>query len=156
MLIDHLAHWNHYCGTPAWREAMTFVDALGPDAEPGAYPIRGADIHAVIFTYATLPRTERILEAHRRFTDIQVLLQGRERHERHAVAALAEKNAYDPERDVAFYHLPPQADMVFAMEPGLFAAYLPQDAHITQVTWDDAPCEVKKVVVKVRTDLLLP
>lgn len=155
MILDHLDNWTAYFGLPAWVEAMRFVAGLGPDAPDGDYPVRGRDIWARVFSYHTKPLSSAVLEAHREYVDVQVLLAGEEFQGRYPAAGLAVQTPYDPAADVEFYAHPAPYTTSWLLRPGMFAVFLPQDAHLTQGQ-GAAPVPVKKVVAKVRASLLRP
>lgn len=155
MILDHLDNWNGYFSLPAWREALEFTRGLGPDAAEGDYEIRGRDIWARVFSYATRPLPQGVLEAHRAYVDVQAVLAGEEVQARCPVHELEVQEAYDPARDVEFFVHPAAYPATWLARPGLFAAFFPQDAHLTQGQVM-AMARVKKVVVKVNRALLLP
>jgi YhcH/YjgK/YiaL family protein len=155
MLLDQLDNWPGYFGLPAWTEAMRFVEGLGPDTADGDYEVRGRDIWARVFNYATKPLCQAVLEAHRTYADIQVLLAGEEFQGRYPARDLTVKTPYDPAADVEFFEHPEPYTTSWLLRPGMFAVFLPQDAHMTQGQVA-APAPAKKVVVKVRCSLLQP
>ena len=97
-------------------------------------------------------------ESHRRYADVQVVLEGVERYGWCEAEAAAVREPYDAQQDVAF-HDPPGSigrpgGVRFTLTPGRFAIFLPGEVH--------APClrpaaarkgaEVVKVVAKVAVD----
>lgn len=155
MLLDELENWPGCFALPAWQEAMEFLARLGPDAADGDYAIRGRDIFARVFSYATRPLPEAVLEAHRQYVDIQAMLVGAEVQARCPVRGLRVKTAYDPAVDAEFFEHPAQYAATWLLAPGMFAVFFPQDAHLTQGQ-AGAPAPARKVVVKVRCALLRP
>lgn len=155
MILDQLENWPGYFGLPAWRRAMEHVAGLGPDIAAGEYEISGRDIFVRVFRYLTRPREQAVLEAHRSYTDIQVMLAGEEFLGRYPARELAVKTPYDPAADVEFYAHPADLTTAWLLRPGMFAVFFPQDAHLSQGQ-NLAPAEVCKAVVKVRCELLRP
>lgn len=156
MILDSLDAWTTYAATPAWRQAFEFAAAFDPTLPDGEYPVQGQDIRAIVFSYQTKARHEVLLEAHRVFADIQILLSGAEIHGRCPVGTLTPDTDYDPARDVVFFRHPARRASEYLVQPGEFAVYYPQDAHMTQEWTDGAAAPVRKMVVKVRADLLRP
>ncbi|MEW5775048.1 MAG: YhcH/YjgK/YiaL family protein [Thermodesulfobacteriota bacterium] len=155
MILDQMDNWPGYCALPAWGEAMRFVAGLGPDTPDGDYELRGRDIWARVFSYTTKPLPDGVLEAHREYVDVQALLAGQEIQVRCPVRDLRVRTAYDPAADVEFFEHPAAYPATWLLVPGMFAAFFPQDAHLTQGMMA-APAPVKKVVAKVRCALLTP
>lgn len=156
MIFDALPNWAQYSTLPAWNKAFAFLEALSPDAAPGEYPIEGRDIYAIVFDFASKALLHTTLEAHRVYADIHLPLTGPEVHGRFPVGQLALKETYDAARDAEFYHHPDRFAALFTLHPGQFAVYLPGEAHLSQGKTEQHPAELRKVVVKVRADLLRP
>ena len=160
MILDSLANWPHYYALPAWTRAFGWITSLDPEIAPGKYAIEGDDIYAVAFDFQTMNLLDTTLEAHRVYADIHVPLPaplgGPEVHARFAPAELAEKTPYDAERDATQFHHPDRFGALFTLHPGQFALYLPEDAHLSQGKTNPKPEKLRKVVVKVRAELLRP
>lgn len=156
MILDEFENWPRYALGPAWEKAMAFAAALPRDAADGEYPILERDVYAVVFGYQTKDHATAVLEAHTRYVDVQIPLSGRELHGRYPAASLAPSTAYDPERDVRFFHHPQPYSVSYLIQAGQFAVYFPQDAHMTHGWAAGVPEPMRKVVIKVRTDLLAP
>lgn len=99
-------------------------------------------------SYTSKIRETARFEAHRRYADIQAVLDGQERICIHPTDQLALETAYDEERDLLFLTTPDEPTTDLVMRPGSFAFLLPQDAHMPMVALK-APSSVKKVVVKI-------
>ncbi|MDD3588459.1 MAG: YhcH/YjgK/YiaL family protein [Thermoguttaceae bacterium] len=125
--------------------------------------IDGDRVYANVFKYTTRPVTKAVLESHRLYIDIQVVIAGSELmgtvryHDR-----LPVEKPYDKEADVEFY---PRSIMPFldgytganpqerlfeasAMQCAVFAV---GDIHVSGL-YNDHPREVHKLVVKCRID----
>lgn len=153
MILDHLDNWPSYPFRPAWALAMSFVRSFDQTAPDGEYPIQGRDIYAIVFTRTTTPAQDAIIETHRVYADIQVPLSGPELHARLDPADLSVRIPYDPLRDAQFYH-PATLSSTLLVRPGEFAVYLPQDAHACLIQVSGQAESVRKMVVKVKADLL--
>ena len=164
MILDELANWRLYSTRPAWEQAFAWLQTLTQETAPGEHEILCAggnrDIYAVVFDFTTKNLLDTTLEAHRVFADIHVPLPaplgGPEVHARFALEELEEKTAYDPARDAALFHHPERFNALLTLHPGQFALYLPGDAHLSQGKTTPAPAALRKVVVKIRAELLLP
>lgn len=161
MILDALANWQLYSDRPAWNRAFAWLQAMTPDTAPGEHAIEGEglaprDLYAVVFDFTTKNLLDTTLEAHQVYADLHVPLTGPEVHARFALEELEEKTAYDPATDAALYHHPERFNALFTLHPGQFALYLPGDAHLSQCKTTPAPQPLRKVVVKIRAELLLP
>ena len=165
MILDALANWRLYSDRPAWKQAFAWLQTLTPDTAPGEHAIVGEglaprDLYAIVFDFQTKNLLDTTLEAHRVYADLHVPLPapagGPEVQARFALEELDEKTAYDPATDAAHFHHPDRFNALFTLHPGQFALYLPGDAHLSQCKATPAPAALRKVVVKIRAELLLP
>ena len=154
MIIDTFSNWSIYFRLPAWQKAFEFLHAATPALEDKKHLIQGEDIFALVSTYETKPLAAGALEAHRLYLDIQVLLAGTEYMDYWPLAGLAVKTPYT--RDVEFFQTPAAAPLRVRLEPGVFAALFPADAHMPMLMSGATPQRVKKVVVKINLELLRP
>jgi len=168
MILDALANWRLYSDRPAWKQAFAWLQTLTTDTALGEHAISDngsgedgrRDLYAVVFDFQTKNLLDTTLEAHRVYADIHVPLPaptgGPEVHARFAPEELQEKTPYDEARDAALFHHPERFNALFTLHPGQFALYLPGDAHLSQCKTTPAQQTLRKVVVKVRAELLLP
>lgn len=157
MIVDHIENWNKYALGATWEKVFEFLLQLPVDAEEKRYEIDGDDVFAIVMSYPTREEGSEgaILESHRKYADVQMTLRGGERIACFPTHTLAVKEAYIADRDVEFYQIEKKADLQLTMRPGTFALLLPQDAHSPQLCVDgNDGVVVKKVVVKIRLDLL--
>lgn len=154
MIVDRLEHWGRYAFGAAWASAFEFIQSLEPDASDQKYALQGDDLYALVITGQTRPRADALLEAHRKYVDIQAPLVGAEGFEWAPTEGLATHTPYDASSDAALYKMPQRTLGRVDAHPGLFLALFPQDAHAPQLMVRGAPEAVKKVVVKIRVELL--
>lgn len=119
----------------------------------GKYEIDGDKIYAKLQRYMTRPVEECHPEAHRRYVDVQFMVDGREELGWCAFSPdLRQRVSYDNRDDVEFFEqLVPESSIV--LNPGDFAVLYPSDVHRPQVAIDSISKAVTKVVVKVAVDL---
>lgn len=115
---------------------------LNPPDQTGRYEL-GSGIYANIDEYCTKP--DGFPEAHKKYIDVQVVLEGVERLDFACIDGLQVKDEYNPERDIMFYHKPEILNSVY-LTPGKFVLLEPHDAHAPQLGNGE---RVKKVVVKI-------
>lgn len=88
------------------------------------------------------------LEAHRKYIDIQILLEGVEELDYTDVEGLAVSETYDTARDIEFFAKPDRVLNKVVLKEGKFAYIPPTEAHQPQMAYKNEPFKVKKVVVK--------
>jgi biofilm protein TabA len=155
MILAHSNHPETYHSLlthPLWQEALNWIAKEAAEKPDGDYEIQGKDMYASVQTALTVPRKEALFEAHRQYIDLHYCLTGGEIIEWAPVQALEQKTQFDTEKDYALYE-PPGNASALVMTPGVFAIFLPADAHMPKVA-DNTHKEVRKVVVKIRARLL--
>ena len=152
MIVDRLERFSHYF--EGLEDIGKFLSSLGPDAPEGRHELAGEDVFAVISRYETRPRNECRPEAHRKYVDIQFLIQGSEVIERFPLQALSIAEPHDEENDVAFFKRPEDAGTRVVLSDKVFAVFFPHDAHMPQVQDGPTPEGAIKVVVKIKAELL--
>ena len=95
--------------------------------------------------YETQPAEKIPFEAHRKYWDLQLLLEGEELLGYAPLEKLQETEPYDPKEDIAFYA--GSGDDV-KLQPGTAVLLAPWDAHRPGADAGFASCRVKKIVVK--------
>ena len=151
MIYDHIDKIGLYRFGAATMKAFEFLKTLTPDSPDATHELMGRDLYVMVQSYDTEADPPPILEAHRKYIDIQYCIAGAEYI---AVAPLDEstvKTPYDAEKDVAFYHAQKMMTLC-AMTPGRFVLLFPPDEHFAKFA-AKAPCRIKKAVVKLRADL---
>ncbi len=152
MIIDRVEYYNCYPYGSAWNTAFEFLGALTPGAEETKYEIQGDDVYAIIASYNT--KESHKFETHKKYVDIQCLLEGQEVVESTALNGLTVDTPYDPEKDVELYVKADSRTTISYLMPGIFIAFFPHDAHMPGVSVGGSPSFVKKVVVKIKAELL--
>lgn len=97
--------------------------------------------------YFTKPASEKKLEAHRKFIDIQFVAEGEEAAYFGNASDFPVKVPYDDSRDAEFYGGEPRE--VCVLRAGEFAVFFPEDAHRPGCVCGGKPALVRKIVVKV-------
>ena len=156
MILDNIDNWRNYSLGSAWEKAFGFLGTLDSSAPEEETKINGDHLFARVMSYPTRDETssDAVLEAHRRYADIQMTLIGSERIAWYPTSSLNAKTAYDQEKDVQFFDYERPTDVQVSVFPGTFVFLLPQDAHMPQLKTDGRGGDVKKVVVKIDLDLL--
>lgn len=122
MLVDRMEYASEYTALlPHWADALA---CLRTNPGPGRHDFPGGYL-----TYQegeTRPASETGFEAHRKYVDVQVLLEGRELILWNRPDGMTEAGPYDAERD----KLPLAGRGAYLeMRPGMFCVLFPTDAH---------------------------
>ena len=150
MILDQIDNTHLYLGLHArFKKAFeVLTDKTLSKKEDGKYAVDGENIYYTIQRYTTKPLNEGNLEAHRKYIDIQFLLEGRELLGYAPLKGLTISEQYNPQKDIAFFNTPKDITKVI-LEPGLFCILFPDDAHLPGRQLSN-PAGVLKVVIKVR------
>ena len=105
--------------------------------------MEGEALFVTRFDYQTLPREETFFEAHRRYLDIHVMVEGCERVE---IASPDRLRFFEHEGD--FYGYRGEAEQSLLLSPGAFLVVFPDDAHRLKIAVDGER-RVSKVVFKI-------
>lgn len=108
----------------------------------------GGGVFAIEQVYATKPRPEGIFESHRKYIDVQVIVEGAESMEVADLARATAKDPYNEERDFLLYHDLADASVV-RVRAGDVAVFFPVDVHMPSLRWGSDAGMVRKTVVKV-------
>lgn len=98
-------------------------------------------------SYVPKSRPEGFFESHRKYIDVQVIVDGEELMEVEDAIRLTVTHPYDPERDLIKYADCPTASLL-RMRAGDVAIFFPEDGHMPSLHWRDVGL-VRKTVVKV-------
>jgi YhcH/YjgK/YiaL family protein len=151
MILDNLSQCDRYKAlSPRFAKAFEFLKKFDGTARNGRYDLDGDNAYALVQRYTTKPQSEGVFEAHRKYIDVQFVFKGRETIFWAPLESLTPhtKEAYKDEGDYALFHQVPTATPM-RLSDGQFTILYPEDGHIPCSQWD-GPCEVVKVVVKVR------
>ena len=147
MVIDTLDNAARYEGLhPRFKAAFDFL--RNPDiaaAKAGRTELDGSALVALVQEYETKPIQAGKLEAHKKYIDIQFVLQGEEFLGYAPLGGQPVATAFDAEKDIGFY----DGEAWFTLlRKGMFAILFPQDAHLPG-RYTDKPKSVKKIVLKI-------
>lgn len=147
MVYDKIDNIETYKGlSEDIYEGLKFLKNATPDLACGVHEINPR-VKAIVSEYETKPVNENGYEAHRKFIDIQYLLNGIEKNCCLSVEKLKETKPYKEEIDAAFYITDKQTPEL-TLGDGYFAIYYPQDGHMPCLCLKK-PENVKKIVIKI-------
>jgi biofilm protein TabA len=156
MIVDELKNASQYAatGTPLRRALDYLMSTDLLSLAPGRNVVDGDTIYVERQQYPTRPIAQGRYEAHRKYLDVHVILQGREKIYWAPVGALTVTDEYSAQKDALMLSDPAgsgdanSSRLQAQLGPGSFAIVFPQDAHIPGSQWDGETM-VEKVVVKV-------
>lgn len=142
---------SYFRNRERWDKAFEFLKNNDLSTlEIKRYDTDDGSLYATVSEYTTKNEEDARYEAHRKYIDIQYVINGQELI---GLAPLANRletlETYDPERDIEF--LTVKGGVKLKAHPGRFFIFFPEDAHCPGMK-DGENSTVRKVVVKVKTD----
>jgi len=146
--------------TPGFLAAFAYVEDLLRAGSPAHLRLQGiarGDSHkielsdgafAIEQVYDTKSRSEGFFESHRKYIDVQVIVEGDEVMEVIDAARITVREPYNPERDFIAYMDVTDASHL-RVKAGQAAIFFPVDVHMPTLRANAAPVLVRKTVVKV-------
>ncbi len=146
MIFSALSQSARYTALhPLFQRAFDYIrDTDLYRMAPGRYPILGDDLIVIVEQVAAKTREQARLEAHRKYIDIQLVLEGDE-----AMGWKPLADCHNPvgehsmEKDIRFFHDAPSSWV--AVPPDHFCIFFPEDAHAPLL----GSGQIKKVIFKV-------
>lgn len=154
MVIDRLERLERYLPRPRFAEALGYLRSINAQTQEGERKFLGDELFVRVFRCDTRDAPADLVEAHRRYIDVQLVLEGLEVIEWHPIEGLNVSAAYDNEKDVEFFNRLAVGMQPLLMQPGYFAIFYPQDGHLPQLHATGTVSNIKKAVMKVSVELL--
>jgi len=147
MIIDTLTHAGLYKGLgPRVQAAFDYLLKTDLDAlADGKYELEGDRLIAIAMHYTSRPHENGEWEAHRRYADLQFIVEGSELIGVAVEGRLTEE-PYDAAKDCLL--LTGDCTDIITLRAGDFAIFWPGEAHMPCLAVD-APSPIKKVVLKI-------
>ncbi len=149
MILDSLASLPKYVQMhPHFAKVLEFIRRVNLDMlPPGRHEIDGDAIYVSVVETDLRKRNDARLEAHRRYIDVQVVLDGTETMGWTPLAVCSRVNKpYAEPADIEFYE--DEASAWIPVRSGQMAIFFPQDAHAPLV----GDGRVRKLIFKVKVD----
>lgn len=146
MIFDVLANAGRYEALhPLFPKAFAFLRNTDLMAlAPGRYPIEGEALFAIIEEADGRARADARLECHRKYIDIQLVLQGVDEMGWKPLCDCREPVAeYSDKRDIRFFFDAPASWIT--VPAGAYCVFFPEDAHAPLVS----ASPIRKVVLKI-------
>lgn len=150
MIIDTLnnRHLYRMPSLPGLNRAFTWLEETDlQNIKPGRYPIEGDFVYALVSDYETKTGDlEGRWEAHEVYADLQYVVKGSELVGYAPLREMMVVKEYDETNDYALFDGP--GEFIHFAE-GMFAIFMPDDAHMPGIAFDE-PESVRKVVIKIK------
>lgn len=147
MIFDKVENIDKYGEIP--QDIKSFIKSLSDCIKPARYELAEGNF-VNINEYFTKPVSDCKLEAHKKYIDIQLLLEGKEELHYTFTDGLTIGENYDENRDVMFFKNPDFPLNKIILEKGVFVLLYPYEAHKPQINYGNKLAKVKKVVVKMK------
>ncbi len=146
MILSSLSQSTRYAGLhPLFQQAFDYIrDTDLYNMAPGRYHLAGEDLIAIVEHVSGRSKEVAKLEAHRRYIDIQLVLEGDEAMGWKPLAdCLNPVSEHSEEKDIRFFHDAPASYV--PVPPDHFCIFFPEDAHMPLI----GSGNIKKVIFKV-------
>lgn len=146
MILSNIAQSGRYAALhPLFPRAFDYIRNTDLfNLAPGRYHILGEDLIAIVEHLPGKTREMAKLEAHRRYIDIQLVLDGSEEMGWKPLADCHNPvSEHSMEKDIRFFH--DAAASWIAVPPDHFCIFFPEDAHAPLV----GSGTIRKVIFKI-------
>ena len=150
MITDSLENLYKYENlVPHCKEIIAYLknNDLAP-LNGGKYEIMGSSAFVIIQEYYTQPSSEKFMESHKKYIDIQIVLDGQEFMGYSPVKFLKVKDPYNEENDITFYKNDLKEESHVNVRKNYFCVFFPDDAHKPGLHLSVVR-KIRKAVVKV-------
>lgn len=146
--------------TPAFAAAFAYAEDLLRATSPAQARLRALaageskkielahGAFAIEQVYLTKPRAEGFFESHRKYIDLQLVVDGDEAMEVVDLSRIAVREPYNPDRDLVLFGDATGAS-VLRISAGLAAIFFPADVHMPTLRPGPDAGLVRKTVVKI-------
>ena len=150
MILTTIQKMDRYVSVnPRFAAAFAAARALAEKTFAGGrHEVDGEELFINAAEYDTKPAAQSLMEAHRRYIDVMVMLEGEETIGIQNVNTVAVTKPYDESGDALLGALEPGYAAIH-MQPGSVAILLPEDAHAPGMDYAGTH-HVRKLICKVR------
>lgn len=117
--------------------------------EKGSYEIDGDELFVNIVSYTTTTPEERFWEAHKKYLDVHLMLEGTEQIDLNFIQNMQLKEFVEKDD---FLPMDGDKNSSVVLNKGDFLVCYPSDGHRTAVKAKDEPETIKKAIFKVKID----
>jgi YhcH/YjgK/YiaL family protein len=149
MIVDRIENSDEYCIlNPNFKVAFDFLKKVKiEDFTEEKLKIDGDNVFAIINDYTTKDAEVSQLESHRKYIDIQYMLEGEELIGYSPLTNQVACAEYETDSDIMFF--PDKPSCFIKLTPESYSILYPQDLHMPGIKVS-SPAPIKKIVVKVK------
>ena len=151
--LDNKEDWEPILTHPIIQSSILWIKEVGINASFGIHELDGLGRYANVHSYNTKPEIDCKWENHTHTIDIQFVIEGGEKIRWISSTYLGDVIAYDEKTDTQKFQLKNETADIVSLKKGMFAIFLPGDAHCPQIAIEQ-PALLKKLVVKIPFHLL--
>lgn len=147
MIFDTIIHFNQYISThPFFLDIASFLNTIDTkELEIGKIELPN-NAYVLVSEYSSKNPNECNIECHRKYIDIQIVLEGIENIGFCSIESCSAISEYDEKKDFQKLNGVPE---FLTLKPSVFAIFFPHDAHMPQVYYNKTPSKIKKMVIKI-------
>jgi len=146
-------NWKSFLNHPIFSESFEWILKNAETASAGIHELGKPNWFVNVHGYATQSREQCVWENHTRTVDIQYIIEGVEGIDFARVEALGEPTLYKSETDTQKFSPESFASSHLVLHAGEFVVFFPGEAHRPKIAVGE-PCALRKLVVKIPTNLL--
>lgn len=146
MIFDDVCHLSFYAqNDPKLQTVVDFIKTNPlEDLRPGRYELAHG-VYAMVNESSV--RTDGPYEAHRKYADLQLMVQGGEILDWAPLEDMTDAGVYDDAGDFQLFQCNPESAVHMKLLPGRFAILYPQDAHKPLIRLEAD--SVRKIIFKI-------
>lgn len=130
-----------------WDQAFHFLKSANLKELPlGIQELEGKHLFVNVQEYYGKAKSEALFESHKKYIDIQYVIEGEEIIGLSAIDKAKVKEQYNEDKDIAFYDSDEKEYL--KATPENFFLFFPDDVHQPSITAGDS-IQIKKIVVKI-------
>lgn len=152
MILDKLENKHIYSNiSKRLVEAFEFIENTDfSNFKLGRTDIKGDELFVLVNEYRTKKNDLNILEAHKKYIDLQYIISGTEIIEYESFEGHLVSEEYVDVDDYSLFHS--KAPMHLKLTEGSFAIFYPGDLHLPGIALNNEAMTIKKVVFKILID----
>jgi YhcH/YjgK/YiaL family protein len=131
MITDVLENLGKYRSViPHSKEILDYIKATSLSSlQAGKYPVIGDSAFILIQEYLTKTESEKKWESHKKYIDIQIVLDGLEFMDYSPSSVLSIQDPYSEEKDIVFYKNDAMEHSRIVVPKNHFCIFFPGEAH---------------------------
>ena len=138
---------QYHLNQAVWDKAFAYLKNTDlKTLANGRHVIDGDNVYAIVTEAPSKDYDKTAFESHRKYIDLQYVIEGEERMAKTTVSSLAVNKPYDEAADIAYYT---GEGKIYAVPAGTFMLFFPTEAHRPNITTGGNKV-VKKIVIKIK------